>query len=163
MEHATSVVLDGDVKHRKPERDSLLLVDPCSLIDDADVAATPGLDTVRKADEYPAKHSCYWTAPGGTVTVRLTFGAGPKPGAYGRAGANENPVAGRPSATNPYPDVGEATYCTVETAAIPFTEVKGDNFELASVLVRMPKGQVDAGCAAADAVALKVWPKLPEA
>jgi hypothetical protein len=164
MEHVTSVVLDGGIEHRKPERDSLLLLDPCSLIDDDAVAAIPGLATVRASDKYPAKHVCFWKASGGTVTLRLQFVAGPKPGAYGRAGANENPVAGRPSATNPYPDVGEATYCSVETAAIPFTEVKGgDYFEIASVFVRMPKGQIDAGCAAANAVALAVWPKLPAA
>jgi hypothetical protein len=163
MDHAVSVVLDEGVEHREATRDSLLLVDPCSLIDDADVAAVAGLTGLRKSDEYPAKHNCFWEGPGGTVTARLQFVAGPKPGAYGRAGANENPVAGRPSALNPYPEVGQASYCSVETAGIPFSEVTGDYFEIASVFVRMPGGQVDAGCVAAQAVAQQVWPKLPNA
>jgi hypothetical protein len=163
MDHAVSVVLDEGVEHREATRDSLLLVDPCSLIDDADVAAVAGLTGLRKSDEYPAEHNCFWEGPGGTVTARLQFVAGPKPGAYGRAGANENPVAGRPSALNPYPEVGQASYCSVETAGIPFSEVTGDYFEIASVFVRMPGGQVDAGCVAAQAVAQQVWPKLPNA
>lgn len=163
MDHATEVVLDGGVEHREPGRDSLLLVDPCSLVGDGDVAAVPGLTGLRGSDEYPGRHTCFWEGPGGQVTARLQFGAGAKPAAYGNAGANENPVAGRPSATNPYPDVGEASYCAVESAGIPFAEADGDYFEVASVFVRMPKGQVAEGCAAATALAQKVWPKLPDA
>lgn len=162
MAHASSVVLDGGVEHRKAARDSLLLVDPCSLIDDADVAAVPGLAAVAKVDEYPAKHTCFWKSADRKVTARLVFGLGPKPEAYG-TDANVNPVAGRPSATNPYPDVGDGSYCAVETAGIPYSDVPGDHFEVASVYVRMPAGQVAAGCTAAQAIAQHVWPKLPKA
>ena len=95
--------------------------------------------------------------------MRLQFGAGPKPTANGE-GATEDPVAGRPTATNPYPTFGSRSFCAVETAHLPFTEISEvkDAFELASVYVRMPAGQVAAGCAAARAVAELVWPKLPE-
>jgi hypothetical protein len=164
MEYVIGVVMETDVLHRSPERDSLVTVDPCSLADDEDVAAIEGLAGVRRTDEYPARHTCYWEAGGSSVvTVRLQFVAGPKPVGLG-AGANEDPVAGRPSATNRYPEIGDNSYCAVETAHLPFEEVAGqDAFEVASVYVRMPAGQVEAGCAAARAVAELVWPKLPEA
>lgn len=97
------------------------------------------------------------------VTVRLQFVAGPKPVALDADGSEE-PVAGRPTAINRYPEIGENSYCAVETAHLPFEEIEGqDAFEVASVYVRMPAGQVEAGCAAARAVAELVWPKLPEA
>jgi hypothetical protein len=163
MARVVDVVLDGDVAHRSPSRNSLVLVDPCSLVDDEVVGAVPGLAGARRPSEYPGRHTCFWEA-GVEVTVRLQFGAGPEPSVYSD-GATEDPVAGRPSATNPYPEVGEASYCSVETAHIPFTEVAGDDevFEVAGVYVRMPAGQVAAGCAAARAVAEAVWPALPAA
>lgn len=164
MDKAISVIQDEGVEHRDPEKDSLLSIDPCDLIEDDDVAAIAGLAGVERPNDYPGKHTCFWEVPAADtrVSVRLTFGAGLEPQAYGD-GANTNPVAGRPSATNPYPTVGDGSYCTVETAHLPFTEVEGhdDAFELASVFVRMPAGQVTAGCAAALAVANIVWPELP--
>jgi hypothetical protein len=129
------------------------------------VTAIAGLAGAEQPSAYPGKHTCYWTVPNAPsrVTVRLVFGAGPEPAAH-QAGGNTNPVAGRPSATNPFPSVGDGSYCSVETAHLPFDEIDGEEaFELASVFVRMPAGQVDAGCAAALAVANIVWPKLPKA
>jgi len=163
MDQVISAVLDGDVSHRSPERDSLVLIDPCTLVDDEAVAAIPGLTGVRQPSDYPGKHTCFWKV-GADVTVRLQFGAGVQPAAVGE-GATEEQVAGRATVTTPYPEVGEGSYCAVETAHLPFTAVPGadDAFELASVYVRMPKGQVAAGCTAARAVAELVWPKLPDA
>ncbi len=70
-------------------------------------------------------------------------------------------VAGRRSVINKYSEVGEHSYCSVATAHIPFEEIEGeDAVEVASVFVRMPAGRVEAGCAAATAVA---GPELPEA
>lgn len=152
MDHAIEVILDDGVGHRTPERDSLMLIDPCSLVDDADVGAIAGLAGARRSEVYPARHDCFWKV-GSEVTVLIRFRVGLKP-----AGANEDPVAGRPTATNPAPEQGTGSSCAVETAHLPFTD---DVFELAGVYVRMPKGQVDAGCAAARAVAELVWPKLP--
>lgn len=156
-----AVVLDGDVSHRSPERDSLVLIDPCTLVDDKAVAAVPGLTGASQPNDYPGKHTCFWRV-GADVTVRLQFEAGPKPSAVAE-GATEEQVAGRASVTTQYPEVGDGSYCAVETAHLPFTELAGmdDVFELASVYVRMPAGQVAAGCTAARAVAEMVWPKLP--
>ena len=163
MDQLIKAVQDGDVEHRSPERSSLVLIDPCSMVDDDAVSAIPGLAGARQPNDYPGGHTCFWEVSP-DVTVRLQFGAGPKPTAS-REGATEDPVAGRPTATNPYPDFGARSFCAVETAHIPFTEVSevDDMFELASVYVRMPEGQVATGCAAARAVAELVWPKLPEA
>jgi hypothetical protein len=164
MDQLIKAVQDGDVDHRSPERDSLVLIDPCSLVDDDAVGAIPGLTGARQPNDYPGEHTCFWEVST-DVTVRLQFGTGLKPTATGE-GANEDPVAGRPTATNPYPNVGSRAFCAVETAHIPFTEVSEvdeDVFELASVFVRMPAGQVAAGCTAARAVAELVWPKLPDA
>ena len=164
MDHAIEVIQDKGVEHRDPERDSLLTIDPCSLVDDDDVAAVPGLQKVSWGDEYPGKHTCFWEeSPGSPVNVRLQFGAGPEPGVYSQGGV-EGLVGGRQSATNRYPEVGENSYCSVETAHIQFDEIKGeDAYEVASVYARAPGGQVDAACAAATAVAELVWPELPEA
>jgi len=167
MDKLVEVVQDDGVEHRDPDKDSLLSIDPCDLIEDDDLTAIAGLAGAERPSDYPGKHTCYWEVPDAVsrVSVRLTFAAGLEPKAYGD-GANTNPVAGRPSATNPYPSVGDGSFCTVETAHLPFTEVDGhedDTFELASVFVRMPAGQVAAGCAAALAVANIVWPELPSA
>lgn len=164
MDHAIEVIKDGDIDHRDPERDSLLTIDPCSLVDDDDVAAIPGLEGVSRPDDYPGKHTCFWEKGAGSpVNVRLQFGAGPEPGVYSQGGT-EGLVGGRQSATNRYPEVGENSYCSVETAHIQFDEIKGeDAYEVASVYARAPGGQVDAACAAATAVAELVWPELPDA
>lgn len=167
MAKLVEVVQDKGVEHRDPEKDSLLSIDPCDLVEDDEVAAIAGLTGAKQKSEYPGKHMCYWEVPDAVsrVSVRVTFGAGPEPKATAD-GANTNPVAGRPSATNPYPTVGDGSFCAVETAHLPFTEVDGhedDTFELASVFVRMPAGQVAAGCTAALAVANIVWPELPSA
>ena len=162
MTRAAQVVLDGGVKHRKPADGSLQLVDPCSLVDESQVEAVPGLSSVREKNTYPARHSCFWQGGGGVVTARLEFLSGAKPAAH-QSGGNENPVAGRPSATNPYPSVGDSAYCTVETGGVPYTDVDGDWVEVASVFIRMPAGQVAAACAAAQGIAQLAWPKLPKA
>ncbi|MFC4856665.1 hypothetical protein [Actinophytocola glycyrrhizae] len=164
MDHAIDVITDRDVEHREPERNSLLRIDPCELVDDDDIAAIPGLEGVSRPDEYPGRHTCFWErSPGSPVTVRVQFGAGPRPGVYSQGGT-EGLVGGRPSATNRYPKVGENSYCAVETAHIRFDEIAGeDAYEVASVYSRAAGGQIDAACAAATAVAELVWPELPQA
>lgn len=164
MDWAIDVIQDRDVEHRDPERDSLVTIDPCTLVEDDDITAIPGLDGVRRGDEYPGRHTCFWEqAPGSPLNVRLQFGAGVEPSVYSQGGT-EGLVAGRQSATNRYPEVGENSYCSVETAHIQFGEIEGeDAYEVASVYVRAPGGQVDMACAAATAVAELVWPELPEA
>ncbi len=164
MDKAIEIIADEAVEHRDPARDSLLTIDPCTLVEDDDVAAVPGLEGVSRGDEYPGKHTCFWEqSPGSPVNVRLQFGAGPEPGVYSQGGA-EGLVGGRQSATNRYPEVGENSYCSVETAHIEFDEIEGeDAFEVASVYARAPGGQVDAACATATAVAELVWPELPRA
>ncbi|TDV39739.1 hypothetical protein [Actinophytocola oryzae] len=155
MNHVIQVVLDGHVTHREPALNSFVTLDPCGLITDEDVAAVPGLTGMRKPYDYPGKHKCRWAREGAGVVV--AFGAGRPP-------ATSQPVAGRPTATNPV-DLPERSYCTVETGHIPFTEVPGvaDQVELASVYVHMPPGQATAACTAARALAEALWPQLPAA
>jgi hypothetical protein len=161
MDHVVDVVLDGEVGHREPAEDSLVTVDPCGLVEGDALAAVPGLAGARQPNEYPGRHTCLWEVGGGPVTVRLEFAAGPAPSRYA-PDATEGLVAGRQTITNPLPEVGEHSYCTVSTGHIDFDEVKGeDAVEIANVFVRMPAGQVTAGCAAAAAVAALVWPELP--
>jgi hypothetical protein len=164
MDRVIEVVLAGEVEQRDPPARSLQSIDPCDVIDDSQVTAIPGLAGAERPSEYPGKHTCYWEVPNAPsrVSLRLMFSAGVEPDAY-QPGANTNPIAGRPSATNPYPSLGDGSYCSVETGHIPFEEIEGEEaVELAGVFVRMPAGQVDAGCAAALAVATIVWPELPE-
>lgn len=155
MNHAIEVVLNRDVSHRSPAGNSLVLIDPCSLVDAEDLAAVPGLSGVREPADYPGKHSCYWDA-GDAAGMVVAFGAGPK-----LRNATES-VAGRPTVAAPV-EVEARSYCNVETAHIPFTEVNGvdDYFELATVFVRLPPGQATAACTAARTIAEAVWPKLP--
>jgi hypothetical protein len=165
MERAVQAILDEEVEHRDPAKDSLQSIDPCDTIRDREVSAIEGLAGAARPSEYPGKHTCYWEVSGAATrtSARLVFGAGPKPDAFAD-GANEDPIAGRPTATNPYPSVGDGSYCAVETGHIPFDEVDGeDALELASVFVRMPAGQVTAACKAAVAVATIVWQELPAA
>lgn len=162
MDHAVEVILEVGVEHRDPADNSLVTLDPCSLVEDDVIAELLGVP-VRQARSFPAKHSCFWDT-GGDVTVRLQFVAGPVPTPNDRPGANADPVADRPTVTNPLDEVGDASYCSVETGHIPFEEVDGMDamVEVASVYVRMPKGQVADGCRAAATVAQLVWPKLPD-
>lgn len=165
MARAVLAILDEEVEHRDPGKDSLQSIDPCDTIRDREVSAIEGLAGAEQPSEYPGKHTCYWAVPDAATrtSARVVFGAGPKPKAYAD-GANENPIAGRPTATNPYPSVGDGSYCAVETGHIPFDEVDGeDAVEVASVFVRMPAGQVAAACTAAVAVATIVWQDLPDA
>ena len=163
MDYAIDVILDGDVEHRDPQNDSLITVDPCTLVDDGDIAAVPGLEGANRPDEYPGRHTCFWEqSPGSPVTVRVEFGAAPEPEVYGDA--TEGLVAGRQTVTSQYRQIGEHDYCAVETGHLPFTEIESEDVvEVASVYVRMPTGQVDKACAAATAVAELVWPELPDA
>lgn len=160
MAHMVKTIQDGDIRHREPRAESLIEIDPCSLVDGTAVSAVPGLAGVQRMGEYPARHTCFWSQ--GDITVRLRFLAGTKPAAT-QAGGNEDPIGGRASAMNPYPDLAGTALCAVETAHFPFTEVQGvdDAFEVAGVYVRMPRGQIDAACAAARGVAELVWPDLP--
>ncbi|MFD1052658.1 hypothetical protein ACFQ1S_47215 [Kibdelosporangium lantanae] len=50
-------------------------------------------------------------------------------------------------------DIGGPTLCVAE--------VKGDNRELAQVIVRMAPGNEDVACKAVQVVAGEVWSKLP--
>jgi hypothetical protein len=165
MERAVRAILDEEVEHRDPDEDSLLSIDPCDTIRDSEVSAIAGLAGAEQPSEYPGRHTCYWEVPGAATrtSARVVFGAGLKPKALAD-GANENPVAERPTATNPYPSIGDGSYCAVETGHIPFDEVDGeDAVELASVFVRLPAGQVAAACTAATAIATVVWQELPDA
>lgn len=163
MDKAVEVILAEGVEHRDPDADSLLSIDPCDLIDDDDITKLPLFEDATQPGEYPGRHTCYWELPDDFDTsIRVEFSAGPEPSAY-KDGANENPIAGRPSATNPYPDFGAISFCAAETGHLPFEEVAGqdDMVEIAAVYVRVPTGQVNAGCQAAVAVAQVVWPELP--
>jgi hypothetical protein len=165
MDRVIEVVLAGDAEQRDPPADSLQTLDPCDTIDDGQVTAIGGLTGAARPHEYPGEHTCYWEVPGATsrISVRLMFSAGVEPEVY-QTGGNANPVAGRPTVTNPYPSLGDGSFCAVETGHIPFDEIDDEKaVELAGVFVRMPAGQVDAACAAAVAVATIVWPELPEA
>jgi hypothetical protein len=165
MAHAVEAILAEEVEHRDPDEDSLQSIDPCDTVRDREVSAIAGLAGAERRLAFPGEHTCYWTVPDAATrtSVRVVFGAGPVPRGLAD-GANENPVAGRPTATNPYPSLGDGSYCAVETGHIPFDEVDGeDAVELASVFVRMPAGQVTAACAAAVAVATIVWQELPAA
>lgn len=164
MKHVVEVVQDGEIEHRDPKDRSLVTMDPCDLLSDEDVQAVPGFEAADKPDQSPAKHECYWETDAGPtrMSVRLTFGAGREPRAS-RPGANENLIAGRPSATNPYESIGDASICVVETGHILFEEVEGEDVvEVASMYVRMPAGQINAGCQAAVTLATIVWPGLPK-
>jgi hypothetical protein len=162
MDHAVEVILDGGVEHREPEDNSLVTLDPCSLVSDGEIGAIPGLSGARRPNPFPGKHICFWEA-GPQVTVRLQFGAGAPPAPHG-PGANQDPLAGRPTVMNLFEELGEYSYCSVESAHIPFEEVEGTTgaVEVANVFVRMPKGQVVEGCVAVRTVAGLVWPKLPK-
>ncbi|MPZ82932.1 MAG: DUF3558 domain-containing protein [Actinophytocola sp.] len=164
MAKVLEVIDENGVKHREPEPDSLVSVDPCALVDDETVTALPGFAAAKRR-EYPAHHQCYWetSSDESRLSVRLVFGAGPQPTTWAPTGANSDPIAGRPSVTNPFPEAGTSAFCSVDSGHIPFEEVDvtEDIVELASVFVRTPTGQVDAGCQAAVAVATKVWPRLP--
>lgn len=163
IEAVVGVLVDDAVEHRDVEEHSLVGIDPCDLIDDDQVAAIPGFAGAQQGYESPARHTCYWDVPSNeNLTVQLLFGAGAPPDAY-EPGANTNPVAGRPTATNPYPDIGDSAYCMTETGHIPFREIEGHEnvVEIASVIVGAPKGQVDLACQAAVALATVAWPELP--
>jgi hypothetical protein len=162
MDHAIEVILDGGVEHRDPADDSLVTIDPCSLVSDGEIGAIQGLAGARQPNPFPGKHVCFWEA-GPEVTVRVQFGAGNPPIAHG-PGANQDPLADRPTVMNPFEELGTGSYCSVESAHIPFDEVEGADgvVEVANVFVGMPKGQVAAGCVAARTVAGILWPKLPK-
>jgi hypothetical protein len=165
MEQVVATIEEDGVEHRSPEPDSLVAMDPCELVDDATVTALPGFAAARREDN-PGGHQCSWQTSSGEdrLSVRVAFEAGDIPIAATARG-NSDPIAGRPTAMNSYENVGSAAICTVETGHIPFTGPENDLglVEVASVSVRVPAAQAQAGCPAAKAVAAALWPKLPPA
>lgn len=167
MDKVVEVVEKGGVGHRFPEPDSLVMLDPCELVPEGTVTALPGFAAATRQDN-PGRHQCSWGAPEGADRLRVTvvFGAGSSPKVYGGAvGSNTDPIAGRPTVTNPFPGTGDSSFCRVETGHIAFTEFEEHlgMVEVASVYSRAPAGQVRAACQAATAVAAVVWPRLPPA
>ena len=163
MVKVLEVIENEEVAHREPVTDSLIALDPCSLVEDEAILALPGFEAAKRRD-YPGHHQCYWetATDDNRLSVRLVFGAGLTPTKWAAEG-NSNPIAGRPTVTNLVPDAGTASFCTIDTGHLPYEEVAGQSgmVELASVFVRMPKGQIHVGCQAAVAVASAVWPQLP--
>jgi hypothetical protein len=107
----------------------------------------PGL-AAAQVSSYPAHHQCRWgsaTVP--SLTVRYVL-ASPS----GAANVRHETIDGKPSGVYTV-DIGGPTLCVAE--------VKGDNGELAQVIVRMAPGDAEVACRAVQVVAGEVWSKLP--
>jgi hypothetical protein len=158
LDKVVEVVRDKKVQHRTFAPNSLAAIDPCATVDRAVLAAVPGLGDVEPK-VYPGKHNCLWAGSDAVSgpRLRVMFAVGIPPTPTGE-GATAPAIAGRGSVVSPSPNAGSNVYCFVETAHIPFQPGVS---EKALVSVRLAKGQLDAACAAATAVASAVWPKLP--
>lgn len=159
MAKVVDVVRGGDVEHRDFADNSLGRLDPCELTPSGLVASVLKLASIEARD-YPAEHTCSWTTPDNSARVRVMFGAGapPKP----TQGATEETIAGRASVLQPTPEAGNFSFCNAQTPHIGFrADGQAGLVEIATVFVRMQKGQVDAACGAVTAIATAVWTKLP--
>jgi hypothetical protein len=165
VEQVVATIEDDGVEHRSPEPNSLITVDPCDLVDDATITALPGFAAATRRDD-PGGHQCYWSTSAGDerLSLALNFAVGTPPSATSD-GSNSDPIAGRPTVSNRFTNVGSAAFCTEETGHIPFTEVADEPglVEVATVFVRVPAAQLESACQAAKAVATLVWPQLPAA
>jgi len=107
----------------------------------------PGLAAAQVVD-YPAHHQCRWgTATVPSLTVRYVL-ASPS----SAANVRYETIDGKQSGVYTV-DIGGPTLCVAE--------VKGENRELAQVIVRMAPGNAEVACSAVQVVAGEVWSKLP--
>jgi hypothetical protein len=160
MGKAVRVIEDGQVRHRTYPSNSLATVDPCVLVPREALAAVPNLGSVFPKS-YPAKHNCLWASEDAVngPRLRVMIVAGTPPKATG-TGSSELPIAGRATVLSQSSTAGSNVYCFAETGHVALQDQPGV-VEKVFVSVRLPKGQSDAVCRAANDVANLVWPRLP--
>jgi hypothetical protein len=161
MDKAVEVVRDRGVTHYVFPSGSLGSIDPCAVVPPEATEPAPGLGSA-KPESWPARHSCFWASADGNTRIRVNFLIGRPIEANGR-GSREVSIAGRTTVVYQTPVSGDGVFCSAETSHIPFA-VKGQSglVEAANLFVRLPEGQMDAACKAAEEVATAVWPKLPK-
>ena len=157
---AVKTIQDRGVRHRSFPAGSLGLLDPCVVVPSQAVGKVPGLRGVAKSG-WPAKHSCYW-ARSADIQLRVNFIVGEPIIAGGSDKAVQ--IDGRPTVIYQTNGKDGHAYCSAQTDYIPFTEKNQTGLvEATNLFVRMPGGQMDAACQAAEDAAAVIWPKLPKA
>jgi hypothetical protein len=150
-------VMSGRAESLSLPDDSIGEIDPCELVTPDIAAAVPGITGDMQAGTQAARHSCWWETPAGDGALNVEFQIGRSP-----VGDEEKTIHGRTTAITQYPDYDDSSLCVAEGEHVPFEHPeKSSLVERVSISVYLQAGQVEAACAAASAVADKLWPELP--
>ncbi|HEY0698478.1 MAG TPA: hypothetical protein VGD43_11790, partial [Micromonospora sp.] len=126
---------------------SIGTLDACAALGDAAIASVLGTGNPA-VTEYPAGHQCRWgdeAVP--SLSVRYVRGE------VSTEDVVRQEIAGR-TTTFYRTEITDRALCLAETPP-------GVAGELAQIVVRLPRGQLDLACQAAGRLAADAWPKLP--
>lgn len=156
-DQVVTAVLDGRAESIQHPDGSLGSLDACTLLGPELLALVPGLGANAQKQESITGHSCWWGSPDLRAVVNIEFQIGHLP-----VGGSGTTLHGRYTATSPYDDTEQDSLCEVTGEHIPF-EYKDEMaiLERVAIYVWQPGGQLEAACAAANAVANGLWPELP--
>lgn len=156
---AVAAIDQHRVEHRDYPPNSLALVDPCSVLDTADVRQVPGLERATPSGR-PAAHQCQWgQADAASPRVQLVHTAGDPPAVL-HGSATEEQIAGRRTVTSVVGGDPRVPLCSAETGHVPFGDDRGQ-VEVAMLVVAFPDGDGIDACDFARGLAERAWPQLP--
>lgn len=165
-ENAASQVSAGAVRHRTYSAGSAGKIDPCGLIDQAQLslAGVTGISTFA----YPEAHECYWASDSdiNLPTAQMNFVVGERPTILDPTTDSATTIAERPSIVSLFTQADSDSICWINTGLNPYTDQETSAaaglVEIAEIGVDTVKGSKVNPCTAAKAVAAAIWPKLPE-
>lgn len=148
----------GAVRHREVPPNSLVLADPCRVLDTRLVQQVRGVQGQRPRAA-PGGHGCQWGEQDSEAArVQLVHTAGSPPAVRHGAAVAER-VAGRPTVLSVVGGDPRVPVCSAETGHIPFGE-SGD-VEVAMLVVAVPDETGVDACEYARGLAGHAWPNLP--
>lgn len=147
------------ITHRSVPPNSLAFVDPCAVLNTADVQQVPGLERASPQPT-PAGHQCQWgRQEAGAPRVRMTNTAGDPPRVT-RGTAVEQDIGGHRTVLDVVGGDPAVPLCTAETAHVPLGPP--GQTEVAQLLVALPGSSGIDACEFARGLAQRGWPHLPQ-
>ncbi|MGW1677783.1 DUF3558 family protein [Saccharopolyspora sp. NPDC002376] len=146
------------VGHREFPANSLARVDPCQVLDSAEVQQIPGLEEAQ-GQPNPSGHQCSWGEQSAdSPRVQLSNTAGDPPKVLHGA-ATEETIAGRRTVVSVVGGDPQLPLCSAETGNLPFGP--DGQVEVAQLVVAVPGMTGIDACEYARGLAGKAWPHLP--
>ncbi|HJP76044.1 MAG TPA: hypothetical protein VJ914_17375 [Pseudonocardiaceae bacterium] len=128
----------------------------CALVGDAHI----GNYQLSDETEHPSGHSCEWTPDPGSAQVELGIDLAIGTKLDAQTADSHSRIDGIQTYTLKAP-LSDYARCEVDTYRAPWGNPGAGLFELPSVWVIEPPGQIETACSLATQLATVVWPKLP--